>query len=78
VFEKGLLAAKKRKFKQAVDFIDLALAIVPESDYYLTSKGVSLHNMNKFQEAIKCYDQALLINPHSAVTFNFKGIVSEN
>ena len=77
VFEKGLLAARKKKFKQAIDYIDMAIAIVPESDYYLTSKGVSLHNMNKFQEAIECYDQALLINPNSAVAFNFKGIVSE-
>ena len=75
VFEKGIEAAKQRNFKKAIDYIDMAIAIVPESDYYISNKGVSYHNMNKFQEAIECYDRALLINPHNAITFNFKGIV---
>ena len=55
-----------------------ALAIDPNFELALYSKGVALDNLGKYKEAITYYDKALAIDPNDEDVLHDKGVAVEN
>ncbi len=63
----------QRKFEQAIQYYDQALALKPEYSEALFNKGNALCEMGKLKEAISFYDKALEINPQDWEALHNKG-----
>lgn len=62
---KGYLLRKLGRFDEAIESIDQALEILPNSVDYLWSKAYVLDKMDKFNEALNFYDKALELSPNN-------------
>jgi tetratricopeptide (TPR) repeat protein len=70
---KGYEYYYKKKYDEAIESYEKALAIDPNYAPAWHNKGLVLHNLGKYDEAIKHYDRALAIDPNCAFALNNKG-----
>ena len=60
--------------KQALNYIDQALAINPNMSYVVYNKGLLLNKTEHHQQAIECFDQVLAIDPEHVSAIHAKGV----
>ena len=58
---KGIILADQQKYNEAISLFDKALAINPNNNHALASKGDALNALGKYDEASKYHDKALAL-----------------
>ncbi len=73
-FNQGVQLGRLRRYDEAIEFYDKAIAI--RSDYIkaIFNKAVALQMLNRLEEAILAYDQVLAVNPGDPEAWSNKGI----
>jgi tetratricopeptide (TPR) repeat protein len=64
--------ATTEKPAAAIVYLDKALAIDPNNEIALSSKGNALDNLGNHTGAIQYYDKALAIDPNDKIALNGK------
>ncbi|NEQ51933.1 MAG: tetratricopeptide repeat protein [Leptolyngbya sp. SIO3F4] len=77
-FEQANLFFADRRYEDAIQAYDAALAIKPDKHEALSNKGISLDNMGRYEDAIQAYDAALAIKPDKHEALSNKGISLDN
>lgn len=75
-YKQGTIALKNNKNKEALEFFDKILKLVPKSnfkDLYL-KKGFALDNLGKYKEAIDNYNIAIKLDNKYALAYLNKGV----
>ncbi|MBI3373436.1 MAG: tetratricopeptide repeat protein [Betaproteobacteria bacterium] len=67
-----------KRYEEAINSCDRALAIDQNSAAAWTNKGAVLGNLERYEEAIQAYDRALAIDQNFAFAWNNKGIALGN
>jgi predicted O-linked N-acetylglucosamine transferase (SPINDLY family) len=70
----GVLAAQTNDPKQAVEWLDKAITVNPNSASAYSNRGNALSTMNLYQAAVQSYDQAIAINPKHANAYANRGL----
>jgi tetratricopeptide (TPR) repeat protein len=75
--EKGNTLFNQRKYEEAIEYYDKALAIDPNNKEFLNNKANALDELNKYEESIHYYDKALAIDPNYTLAKDNKKSVLE-
>jgi FkbM family methyltransferase len=70
----GIVELQKANPLAAIEWIDRAIAIRPNSAEFFYSRGNALRNLKRFDDALASYDQALTIKPDYAEALNNRGV----
>ena len=70
---KGLLSGSLGQYKEAITWIDKALAIDKNNVYALVNKGWALSNLDQYKETITWIDEALALDKNNVYLLNVKG-----
>ncbi len=60
--DKGIALSKEKKYPEAIECFDRAIALNANDPFAWNNKGVCLGKLLKYPEAIKCLEKALSIN----------------
>jgi tetratricopeptide (TPR) repeat protein len=74
-FQKGVDAARRGDFREALRCFDEVVARRPRSAEAWNNKAFALANLNRNEEAIECCDKAIEIRPSYADPWDIKGRV---
>lgn len=69
----GLLCIQTKRFDQAVNHINKALAEMPDDAQAHSNLGLALKDLNRFEEAAAHFKQALMLVPNNPKTHNSLG-----
>eukprot|EP01037_Dinobryon_pediforme_P016485 gene16485-16664_t len=69
----GVVAARKKNYVQALDFLSRAIAINPTHPQSYNNLGNALQDLNRLDEALVNYDQAISLKPDFAEAHNNRG-----
>ena len=75
LINKGITRAKRTDFEGALNFVDKALEILPDTVGAIVLKGKILLNMKRFNEASDYVEKALNINNNSDKAWELKGLI---
>ncbi len=75
---KGYSFEGKRRYEEAIECYDKALAIIPDSADALGAKGWALVELERYEEAISYFEKALEIKPKVARFWNNMGVAFED
>ena len=78
LFNKGMALLNLRKYKQAIEWYNKALAIDSEDVSALRQKGWALYKLGKNKQAIEWYNKALAIDPNNVIALDSKGEILMN
>lgn len=73
-FNQGVQLGRLRRYDEAIEFYDKAIAIRPDYTKAIFNKAVALQMLNRLEEAILAYDQVLAVNPGDPEAWSNKGI----
>ena len=71
----GLIALQTQNPQKAVELIDKAIAIAPDSAAAYANRGLALHDLKQLDAAVASYDKAIAINPEYAEAYYNRGMV---
>jgi len=71
----GALAAQRRQYPVALEYLERALAIRPDHAGAHNNRGNALKELKRLEEALASYDRALAIRPDYVEAHNNRGIV---
>ena len=74
----GSALSKLKRYKEAIDWFDKALAIDPNYIFSLRNKGSALNKLKRYKEAIGWFDKALAIDPNDSISLNGKKVSKVN
>ena len=78
LFQESRNAHQKRKYKEALAYLDEVISINPDLKLVWYSKGVVLHDLGRKEDALECYDKAIAIDSDLEQAWNNKGVVLYN
>jgi predicted O-linked N-acetylglucosamine transferase (SPINDLY family) len=70
----GLIALQTQSPLKAVELIDKAIAIAPDSAAAHANRGLALHDLKQLDSAVASYDKAIAIKPDYAEAYYNRGI----
>ena len=70
----GVIEAQRKNPEGAVEFIDRALRLRPDSAEALSNRGVALLELQRYAEALASYDRALQLRPDYVEALSNRGI----
>jgi tetratricopeptide (TPR) repeat protein len=75
-YKQGTIALKNNKNKEALEFFDKILELVPKSNFkdLYVNKGTALARLGKYQKAIDNYNLAIKLNANYEMVYLNKGI----
>lgn len=74
LINKGFSLFNLKRYQDAIECYDKALAIDQYDKEALNNKGYSLQMLGKYREALECFDEALLVDSADRDSLNGKGL----
>jgi tetratricopeptide (TPR) repeat protein len=69
----GVIELQRRSLLTAIEFMDRAIQIDPNSSAYFSNRGIALQDLKRFDDALASYDRALAIRPNNPEALNNRG-----
>jgi protein O-GlcNAc transferase len=69
----AVISSQRGNHPQALEQVDLALIINPDSPFALNNRGVILYELKRYEEALASYDRALALQPDYAEAHSNRG-----
>jgi tetratricopeptide (TPR) repeat protein len=71
----GLEEIKRKDYRKALEYFDLALQAAPENVDILFEKGYALHELEEYNEALTCYNKIIKLDPKHLNAWLNRGII---
>lgn len=71
----GMVLFKLERYEEALEIVDAALELKPESPVEWSNRGFVLSALNRNEEALEAFDRALALDPESPKILTSMGIV---
>ncbi len=77
LMDKGYSLTELKRYDEALEAYDQALALQPIYAWAWARKGRTLRLLERYPDALACYEEALRIQPNNASAWKGKGIIYE-